>query len=71
VTAEEIARLAIIVAPLVQELVIDGVKIAMTFKQKMTDEDMTKALELSKSANWPKLAFAPDIAAPAPETREL
>ena len=53
----QIAQLAIILAPLVQDLVVEGTKLVATFKSDLTQEDLNKALELSKSATWPELTF--------------
>lgn len=53
----EIATLAQVLAPIVKDLVIEGVKITATFKQDMTTAQMQQSLELSTSANWPQLTF--------------
>lgn len=55
--AAETAQLAVILAPLVQELVIEGNKMVVTMREKITQEDLNKALDLSKSATWPELDF--------------
>lgn len=56
-TAREIAQLAIVLAPVAKEIVIEGGKLVAEFKEQLSPEDMTKALELSKSDNWPKIDF--------------
>jgi len=52
-----IAQLAIILAPLVKDLVVEGSKLAATFKEDISQDDLNKALELSKSSSWPDLTF--------------
>jgi hypothetical protein len=52
-----IAQLAIILAPLVKDLVVEGSKLAATFKEDISRDDLNKALELSKSSSWPDLTF--------------
>jgi hypothetical protein len=56
-TAFEIAQLAIVLAPIAQTLTIEGKQIIATYKENLTQEQIDKALDLSKSANWPKLTF--------------
>jgi hypothetical protein len=58
-TAAEIAQLAIILAPLAQKIYHDGKQLIVEYKAEHTAEDLEKSLELSKSATWPKLSFAP------------
>ena len=53
----QIAQLAIILAPLVKDLAVEGSKLIATFRSDLTQEDLDKALELSKSATWPVLTF--------------
>lgn len=55
--AAQIAQLAIILAPLVSDLVVEGSKIVANFRQDMTQDQLNQALELSKSAAWPELDF--------------
>ncbi len=52
-----IAQLIIMLAPLLKDAVIEGGKLITTFREDITQEDLNKALELSKSAAWPDLAF--------------
>ena len=52
-----IAQLAVILAPLVQNIVVEGSKMIATFRDNISQEDLNKALELSKSASWPELTF--------------
>lgn len=54
-----IAQFLITIAPLVQSAVVEGGKVIATFKDNLSQEDLAKALELSKSANWPELSFTP------------
>ncbi len=53
----QIAQLAIILAPLVKDLVVEGGKLIATFRDDLSQDDLNKALELSKSASWPELTF--------------
>ena len=53
-----IAQLAVILAPLVNNLVVEGGKMIATFRSDLTQEDLNKALELSKSITWPAFDFA-------------
>lgn len=53
----EIAQLAIILAPIAKDIAVEGSKLFATFREDMTEEQMTKSLELSKSASWPALDF--------------
>jgi len=52
-----IAQLAIILAPIVTDLVVEGNKIIATYKDDISQENLNTALELSKSATWPELTF--------------
>jgi hypothetical protein len=54
-----IAQLVIILAPLIKEAVVEGGKLITTFRDDITQEDINKALEASKSVGWPALDFAP------------
>lgn len=56
--AQQIAQLAIALAPVAQQIVVEGGKLIATYKATLTSEEMTRALELSKSANWPAIDFA-------------
>jgi hypothetical protein len=53
----QIAQLAIILAPICRDLAVEGTKIIATMKENLTQHDIDKALELSKSANWPEFTF--------------
>jgi len=53
-----IAQLAVILAPLAKDIVVEGGKLIATFRDHISQEDLNKALELSKSATWPELDFA-------------
>lgn len=53
----QIAQLAIILAPLVKDLVVEGSKLIATFRDDLSQDDLNKALELSKSTTWPELTF--------------
>jgi hypothetical protein len=52
-----IAQLAVILAPLANNLVIEGGKMIASFRTDLTQDDLNKALELAKSASWPELDF--------------
>lgn len=52
-----IAQLAVILAPLAKEIVVEGGKLITTFRENLTQEEINKALEASKSASWPQLDF--------------
>lgn len=54
--AAQIAQLAIILAPIVKDIAVEGNKIIATYRENLTQDDLNKALELSKSA-WPELDF--------------
>lgn len=53
----QIAQLAIILAPLMQSMVVEGGKIIANIKADLSQKDINDALELSRSANWPTLDF--------------
>lgn len=52
-----IAQLAVILAPLARDIVVEGGKMIATFRDNITQEDINKALEASKSLTWPELSF--------------
>jgi hypothetical protein len=52
-----IAQLIIILAPLAREVYVEGAKVVATFRDNLTQEDINKALEQSKSNSWPELEF--------------
>lgn len=52
-----IAQLLIVLAPLIKDAVVEGGKLITTFRDDISQEDLNKALELSKSATWPELTF--------------
>ena len=52
-----IAQLLIVLAPLIKDAVVEGGKLITTFREDITQEDISKALEASKSATWPELTF--------------
>jgi hypothetical protein len=56
----ELAQLAIILAPIAQEIYTEGSKMIITYKQKLDQSEIDKSLELSRSANWPQLDFGLD-----------
>lgn len=58
-SAAQIAQLAIILAPIVKDLAVEGGRIVATFRSDLSQTDLDKALELSKSATWPELDFRP------------
>lgn len=62
--AAQIAQLAIILAPLVNDIVVEGGKIIATYRQDLTQDQINQALELSKSTNWPELDFGKNGQAP-------
>ncbi len=55
--AEQIAQLAIILAPIAKDIAVEGVKLIATFRENISQDDLNQALELSKSATWPQLTF--------------
>lgn len=56
-TPAEIAQLAIILAPIAQEIIVEGGKIVATYRENLTQDQINHSLELSKSATWPVLDF--------------
>lgn len=56
-TAAEIAKLAIILAPIIKDLAVEGGKVIATFRDSITADDLNTALENSKSTSWPELDF--------------
>lgn len=58
----ELAQLAIILAPIAQEIYTEGSKMIITYKGKLEQADIDKSLELSRSATWPELGFGLDQA---------
>lgn len=56
-TPLQFAQLAIILAPIVKDIWMEGTKVMATFKDEITQADLDKALELSKSSGWPQLTF--------------
>jgi hypothetical protein len=57
VSPAAIAQLFIILAPLAKDVWVEGTKIAATFRDDLTQEDINKVLEQSKSVSWPALDF--------------
>jgi len=55
--AAQIAQLAIVLAPIAKDICVEGAKLIATFRDEISQEDLDKALELSKSAGWPELDF--------------
>lgn len=55
--AAQIAQLAIILAPLLKDLAVEGNKIIATYREDVTQEQINRSLELSKSVTWPELPF--------------
>lgn len=55
--AAQIAQLAIILAPIVKDIAVEGTKIIATYRDNLTQDDLNKALGLSKSSAWPELDF--------------
>lgn len=53
----QIAQLAIILAPIAKDIVVEGSKIVATYREDLTQDQINHALELSKSATWPALDF--------------
>ena len=53
-----IAQLLIVLAPLIKDAVVEGGKLITTFRSDITQDDINKALEASKSITWPALDFA-------------
>lgn len=54
---QEIAALIQVLAPIATEVIIDGAKVVATIRADMSIAQLQQSLELSKSANWPKLTF--------------
>jgi hypothetical protein len=52
-----IAQLLIVIAPLAKSAVVEGGKLIAEFRADLTQDDINKALELSRSATWPELEF--------------
>ena len=52
-----IAQLLIVLAPLIKDAVVEGGKLVTTFRDDITQEDLNKALEMSKSNTWLELDF--------------
>ena len=55
--AAQIAQLAIILAPIVKDIAVEGGKVIATMRDNITADDLNTALENSKSATWPALDF--------------
>lgn len=55
--AAQIAQLAIILAPIARDIVVEGSKVVATYRTDMTQDNINQALQLSKSASWPELNF--------------
>lgn len=58
------AQLAIILAPIAKEIVIEGNKVITTYRDNLSQADIARALELAKSASWPQLNFGLDDGTP-------
>lgn len=56
-TPAQIAQLAIILAPIARDIAVEGSKIIATFRDDLTQDQIRKSIELSKSATWPELDF--------------
>lgn len=56
-SALAIAQLIVLLSPLAKDIAVEGGKVIATFKDNISQEDLNKALELSKSASWPTLEF--------------
>lgn len=56
-TPQAIGQLAIILAPMLQSLAVEGTKTILTYRENVTQEQIDKSLELSKSVTWPELTF--------------
>lgn len=63
-TGAAIAQLAIILAPMLKDLAVEGNKIIATYREEITQEQIDRSLELSRSATWPELTFGLDGKAP-------
>lgn len=55
--AAQIAQLAIILAPLAKDIAVEGTKVVASFRENISQEQIDKSLELSKSTSWPELDF--------------
>ncbi len=55
--AAQIAQLAIILAPIARDIIVEGSKVIATYREDVTQEQINQALELSKSVTWPDLDF--------------
>lgn len=55
--AAQIAQLAIILAPVAKQVAIEGAQLVATFREDLTQEQIRKSIELSKSASWPDYDF--------------
>ena len=55
--AAQIAQLAIILAPLVKDIAVEGSKIIATYRDNISQDELNTALGLSRSASWPELDF--------------
>lgn len=53
----EVAQLAIVLAPVARDILVEGSKLVVTLRENLTHEEILQSLELSKSANWPQLDF--------------
>jgi len=58
-SAAEITQMFIILAPLVKDAIVEGGKIVATFREDITQEQLIRSLELSRSTTWPELSFKP------------
>lgn len=61
-TAAQIAQLAIILAPLAKDIVVEGGQLFAAFRSDLTQDQLNQALQLSKSASWPELGFGQESA---------
>jgi len=59
-----IAQLAIILAPIAKDIAVEGGKIIANFRDNLSQADLDKALELSRSTTWPALTFGLDDGTP-------
>lgn len=56
-TGAEIATLIQVVAPIAERVIVKGLEVTTIIKADVTQDQLQQSLELSKSANWPKLTF--------------
>lgn len=56
-TAAQIAQLAIVLAPIAKDIVVEGSKIITTYRSDLTQDQINQSLELSRSTDWPALDF--------------